>query len=666
MKKICFKLLLILTLTIPINVIASKIDSYFVDAVVLENGDMSVKELIILESENNWFERILKYKNNDFSEFNYEIPSLYSTDIYNANNVQLVAIKGIEALEKNNFGIINTEGEPFKEVPILKKSSKNKYSISFFNETYEYKMATSNKNRLKGFYIEYIIKDLAVLHNDSAEIYTNLFENIKEPINYLEMHLSIPNNEMQLNGWIHGALMGNVSIENRNYIKITASNIESNETLNVRFIFDKYVLTSSNKKSNENLYNKIIDEEEQKQIIIEKKRKETISTLIEEANNYVSLAESNKNRENYNRALEAINYLPETVEKNNFNHRLKVVLDNIMRNENKIRLSYIFISIGWMMGVISLIIYFYINHNKGYESKFKANYYKEIPKNYGPEIVSYLLNKNITNHDLSACLINLIDKNIITYEKKKKNYIFTPNKIYRDCDSNEEITEQEKKLIEILFNWEAKTLEKIKEGNNKNYKQFLIDIKNWKKLVINEAQKNNFFENLKRKKILNIIYLALGLIILAIYKFNPYYTYSGLNIIIIFTSLISIIYITISYKRTHKANEEYRKWLSLKKFLNAFDTTSKGDLPEPQIIEKYLVYSLPLGCSKKLFKDIETRIDNLYEEEYSNKIKETIEIYSNICDTINTSITSSRNLLKIEIKNKIIEKLKKILPKKNK
>ena len=85
--------------------------------------------------------------------------------------------------------------------------------------------------------------------------------------------------------------------------------------------------------------------------------------------------------------------------------------------------------------------------------------------------------------------------------------------------------------------------------------------------------------------------------------------------------------------------------MGLKKFLQDFSNMDKRELPEVTLWEKYLVYALPLGCAKKLAKDMEIRIKEidpnstvLTDFDYMQR---TIMINSIINNAVVSSITSA-------------------------
>ena len=71
-------------------------------------------------------------------------------------------------------------------------------------------------------------------------------------------------------------------------------------------------------------------------------------------------------------------------------------------------------------------------YDKEYKSEFNGDYYRDFPANYGPEVLGYLINKKITPNELSASILNLINKKVINVEKidgKKEDYLFIKNNI---------------------------------------------------------------------------------------------------------------------------------------------------------------------------------------------------------------------------------------------
>ena len=99
MKKVFLYLTFFIFLLIPINVNSQTLregnTNYYIDATVLENGDLHIKELFVLNGEFNGFERIINYINPYALGFDGSINSFRGSDIYNADDIELLSIKNI-------------------------------------------------------------------------------------------------------------------------------------------------------------------------------------------------------------------------------------------------------------------------------------------------------------------------------------------------------------------------------------------------------------------------------------------------------------------------------------------------------------------------------------------------------------------------------------------
>ena len=101
----------------------------------------------------------------------------------------------------------------------------------------------------------------------------------------------------------------------------------------------------------------------------------------------------------------------------------------------------------WIVGFILLIYHTYKKHDKELPSIMNTRYYRDFPASYGPEIVSYLFDKKIENKDLSASLLNLINKKVIKYEEiDKKKFMFIYDKKDIAVSSSETI------ILDWFFN----------------------------------------------------------------------------------------------------------------------------------------------------------------------------------------------------------------------
>lgn len=575
MKKILW--LVFLFLVIPFGIKAFGITDYKINATVLNNGDLLVQEAFKLDGEYNGFERIINFKNNNTRVFDGSEASFNGSDIYNATGIILKQIRALP-YGNYNFEIMKNSGDKFTKVSLATNGDYGVYkeNLNTFGNSY---LIYNPSSSGKFFYIEYVITNLAVVHNDVAEIGWNIFTDLNEDVQNLEVTVNIPNNASELRVWAHGPLTGNIEIKNKNKFVLTLNGLYANEDVDTRFVFDKNIINSM-KTTKVNALDKIIKVETEKAI------------------------KANQERE----ALEK-----------------KLMLQ---------KLIVISVSAIYLLILVALLIKFYLKYDRELKSDFNQKYFRDIPSNYPPTTVGYLFNKKISSNDLSATILALINEHVISIEgNNKNNYKF----IYKNKEAN--LTESQKKLIELVFDGkEAILLEDFKKNAKKNYSSFLAKYDSWKRMVTKEAINENFYE--KRKIGWYIIYIILG-VILGYFMLS----WSFLSVICIIASILSLIYIISSNKKTKKGNDDFVKWKALKNFMQDFSIIDKRQLPEVNLWGQYLVYAVSLGCADKLAKDMAIRVKEFNDVHYNSTLYNPSDIVmlNNFNHIINDSVISAIN-----------------------
>lgn len=590
MKKI-YLIIISILIFIPFQVKAYGISNYYIDATVLDNGDISVKELFVLNGSYNGFERIIDFKNPYAIKFENKLSSFNGSDIYNGDSITLVKIAAIDVDDDINYNTLFASTDDFSEVNSAFNGEYGVFtrSITTYGEKYRIYNPYSNK----GFYTEYIIHNMAVVHNDIAEVGFNIFsDDLNESIENLEMYIHIPGNTTELRAWGHGPLFGETSNIDKETILLTINLLDANTAVDVRFVFDKSVVKNSSKFSNVDGLESILSVE---------------TTKAEEANLI------------RDEAIKQINSINKT---NKILNLLEIV---------------------WLFLIVFVLYKIYKKYDKEYKSDFSGEYYRDFPSDLEPEIVGYLLNMKIGNNEVSASILNLINKKVISFEEiDKKDY-----KFMYDSSKLDLITSSEKDLINWIFNGETEiTLSKLKNLSKKNYSTFLSGYTKWKKNAISLAKEHHFYEETNGKKLFPLLLCLIG----SCFKFirpeteNFYF----IDYLCLIVSIISIIYLASISKRTKEANEEYAKWKALKKFLIDFGRFGEKELPEIQLWEKYLVYAVVFGCADKLAKTMDLKLkelsqnqnlENLYFD-YS-RIFAITRISNIVSSSINNSINSA-------------------------
>lgn len=641
MKKIYF-LIISLFLLLPLNIKAAGIPEYYIDATVLSNGDLKVKEIFYLSGDYNGFERIINYKgtiNNNV--FTGDLDSFKGSSIYNGDNIIIDEIAGVKYNNKISLDFNETDKTVFNKVNSASSGDYGKYTIT--NNSRGYNIRIYNPDR-KGnaFYLEYTIKNIGIVHNDVAEIGWNLFDELSESVGNLVVTIHIPNNKTDLRVWAHGPLYGESKIINKQTLELTISNFDAYTKIDTRFTFDKEVLSESTKITNVDALDKIIKVETEIADEANQKREEYYKMLESEAKEAVVLAEKELTRETYNNALSLVNYLKESELKTELENRLEVVLEKVEEKEKRYTIIGITVDSIFLIVLGYLVLNTYKKHDKEYKSLFNNKYYRDIPNDYPPSTVGYLINREIRNEDLSACILNLINKKIITFEKDtehKNNYILRTKKI-ENMDEYNNLNEADKLLYDMLFDGKQETsLRDLKYYARKKYEKFLRQFTNWKNKSLEIAKNEKFYENKALIKTINSLFCILGIFIGLLNKNLP--ILNIFNVLVIISSIAALIYFLVFIKRTKKGNEDYRKWIGLRNFMKDFGRMDEKDLPEIHLWEKYLVYAVTLGCADTLAKTMKLKLQELNEVDVADTM---IDIgYINAVTSFNRVITTSIN-----------------------
>lgn len=578
MKKIFYTLLFLICL-LPIKVKAdTHIDNYFIEMNVQNNGDILVKELFTYKGSFNG-----AYKTIDLTPLKDD--SLFiDSSLYTPTNIKLISVKDI-AVDKNiTFDYINKDGTKFTENDSATKGSSGYYSITKNNKEYTYKIF--NPGSYKGFYIEYVLEDAVINHNDVSEFWLNLFKEVPDYINNLEVRVHIEDNEELLRAWAHGPLEGNINIIDNKNVTFSLNGLGASQSLNIKVVFDKI---NTLKKSNVAALDNIVEYETKLADIANQRREEARKEMQEK----------------------------EAREKN-------------------IAKLFNFLGITWLIGLVLLIVFIYKNYDKEYISEFKGKYFRDIPNDNNPTYVGYLINKSINTKELSATILSMINKkNIDFVDIDKKDYLLK-------LVNKDNLDELELKVIDLLFedNEEVK-LSEFKKRAKKDYNDFLKKYNSWNSTALSLATKKNYYEDKGLARGLSILYSILGLLSLFMYNdFVNKYIYFSVMVV----GIISFIYFIAYTKRTKEGNEEYLKWIGLKNFMNDFGKMDIKELPEVKLWEKYLVYAVTLGCADKLIKTMKIKIKdigNIDEVDNISMFNSRLFLITNMNNVVTTSINSA-------------------------
>ena len=588
--KIKYIILSLIILLVPTFVKASDVDyeitNYYIDSYILENGDLEIKELIVLNGSFNGYIRELATSNSVLSSSN-KIDFEHDA-IYNASGIYDMKI-GAKKIKNVSFDTFNEEFEAL-ETSDYSSSNSKKTVVTKYNNYDEYKMYYRSNNESVAFLLDYKLDKAIVLHNDVAELYWQFIGNdFTDQINDLKIRIHLPNNDKSdsFRVWAHGDLTGEIEKEDSKTVYAYVKYLYPNSPVDIRINFDKNLITDTSKvkKSNEEALDSILKVEKE-------------------------------------RALEA---------------------NRIRKRQQKIAAIANYTGIFLIVFQIVNIIYIYFKHDKEYKSDFNNDYYREFFDDFNVEVGDYILKRTITPNAMSASIMNLIYKKNIKAEKieveegKKENYEFT-------LLNKDNLSDTETKLVNFLFekvgNNNKFTTEELKKyaKSTKTYSDFNNTYTSWKNSVINDGKKLKIFETSIPNKIFNVLFCLLVMFIGIIFSTNI-----GLSIPYVIATILSIIVVIYSLqvlKRTKYGNEQYLRLKASKKFLLDFGAFDIKELPEISLWERYMVYATLFGIASKVSKTMNVKIQEISNYESVQTFNTSYYDFE-LCNIINSSISSA-------------------------
>lgn len=208
------KILLFIVMLFPLMVNADiKVVSHLIDAEIEIAGGLNVKELIVVEGDGDVFQRTLNYYS--FGDKHWTSNDEVNLDngiIYNGQSISMTTVSAFEFDGKIEFGSYDKYiKEKFKEFDI-KNPSDNTYSYTDKKDgTGTLKINYPVKNKKIAFYINYVVTNVVVKHEDVKEInytFNNLNYDAKET--FLRVIIPYQTTDNLYHVWVHGNQSGEV------------------------------------------------------------------------------------------------------------------------------------------------------------------------------------------------------------------------------------------------------------------------------------------------------------------------------------------------------------------------------------------------------------------------------------------------------------------------
>ena len=596
MKKIIFFIISLFIFSINLYAVSNinyKIDDYIVDARIDISGNMVVREVIKVKGSFNGYIRDLKYKNSNNKVFDKSIDSFYGSSIYDASNIEVRKVGTINYDKELDFNVFD---QSINEFTMNDSCTVNKgcYEKSDITDGVSLKMYNETNNSSTYFYIEYLLGNVVVMHEDIAEVYFNFVGDMfDDDINKYKLRVVLPDKTKELvRVWAHGPLNGNVSpIKDENgyyyggYLEI--NDLYSNTPVDMRLTFDKNLI--------------LVDHP-----YLKKSEVLALDKILEVEN--LRADKANKERE-----------------------KAKFFMYG----------SYALGSV-YLVLLVLLFVYIYIKYDKELKTNFDMEYNREFINDYDVTNIEYLFDKKITEKAFSTSILNLIYKKNIKIEQiDKKDY-----KLIKVNTDN--VSESEEYLMKMIFdnigNKEYVLLSQIKKYAKEVHgttSEFLTSFTTWQNKVTSESIKNNFYESNTKIKVLGVLFSLVGYLVFYVMgRFNGFNLFS---IIIFICALVFMIYVLIFNKRTKRGAEDYQKWKAFKRFLEDFGRFDEKELPEIVLWERYLVYANIFGIADKVGKTMKIKFNEINtNNQYSNgDLLFDYMMWNNLNHSINNTVRSS-------------------------
>lgn len=254
MEKIIICIFLFLISFVNIN---AEIKSMNIYAEAEIAGGLRVKEFIVVENQKEDINLNIFLKNKSSKNYDGTFEGLALSDIYDATSVTNISVKKINNISETNLDPSNFESDDYEEVDIKTKDNTYDYQITIPNNNEEGKQI---------YYIDYVITNVLVEHNDCAELNYKILYNIEYDIEYINIILATPYKSNLFKVWAHGDKNVKVTIDiDKSIVRNEIKNYKKGSTLENRILFDKDLFSvniNKSKKSNLDVVDKIISIEE--------------------------------------------------------------------------------------------------------------------------------------------------------------------------------------------------------------------------------------------------------------------------------------------------------------------------------------------------------------------------------------------------------------------
>lgn len=449
----------------------------------------------------------------------------------------------------------------------------NTYEVDDTGSIKNLKIYEKSRNEEKTIVIGYTLQNVAEKYNDISIFNRRIIDSGWEiPLNNITITITIPEGAKKedLRVFAHGPLTGSSEIVDGRTFSFTVPSVNGRfvETL---AIFPRDLIPASTNTFDRNELENILENEQRLADEANKEREEAIKELERE--------EKQREREKASRPI---------------------------------------FGAGILAGLGS-IFFMFRKYGKELNPTFEGDYYRELPEDYSPAVMTYLLTKGQSKDvDIMATILDLARKKVIKlrpvavekgmiFKKEEETFEMT----WLDKSKLDTLQPHEKFLatwfIDEIGNGNGLILEDLEKllKSNKAALQFQKDYTYFKHKVKETGEKQKFFKGneLPGSKVFVIIGLVLILAgVLGLFTLGSFVAI-GLSAIGMFL-LFGLLAMRFARKYSQKGIDHKSMWLAFKKFLQDFSNMQEAEIPSLVIWEHYLVYATSLGVADEVIDQL--------------------------------------------------------------
>lgn len=272
-----------------------------------------------------------------------------------------------------------------------------------------------------------------------------------------------------------------------------------------------------------------------------------------------------------------------------------------------------------LLGGLYSWIKFILKYGRDPKPEFQGDYYRELPGDYTPAVMTCLLTKGrIDSKDLMATIMDLVRKKKITINRIQRE----KGLVFKKMEERYEISKIDGAVLDDLYPHESFLIhwfiDKLGDGRSlilddlksilkKRSKalEFHEDYEEFRSLVREQGEALGFFTKNDLSGSSKYVLIALALLIGGPILTIGLKAASGVFMFLLgFVFLFTMWVVYTIRKRTRYGVEQVAKWKAFKKFLLHFSNMDKAEIPSIVIWEHYLVYAISLGVAKEVIEQL--------------------------------------------------------------